>query len=506
VSRRFGTDSPHDRDLLAAVRPDDWVNPEPAPRYHLVVVGAGTAGLVTAAGAAGLGARVALVERHLMGGDCLNVGCVPSKALLASAGAAAAVRRAAELGVAAGAPTVDFPAVMERLRALRAGLAPVDGAARFRDLGVDVFLGAARFVARDRVEVGGRTLRFARAVIATGGRPAVPDVPGLAAAGYRTNETIFDLEALPRRLAVVGGGPIGCELAQAFARLGSRVTLIQSGPRLLPRDDPDAAAIVAAAFVAEGIDLRLGATPVEVAKVGADGGARRLRLADGAEIAADEILVAAGRLPNVEQLGLEVAGVATGRDGVVVDDHLRTANRRIYAAGDVALSFKFTHAADAAARIVIQNALFAGRRRFSAAVVPWSTYTDPEVAHVGLDAAEVAARGEAVATITIPFDEVDRARLEGDARGFLRVHAESGSGRLLGGTVVGRDAGDLVAELATAIAGRMGLPDLAAVIHPYPTRAEAVRKAGDAWNRRRLTPSARRLLGAWLRLRFGRLR
>ena len=260
MSRRFGTGSPHDRDLLAAVRPDDWQNPEPAARYHLVVVGAGTAGLVTAAGAAGLGARVALVERHLMGGDCLNVGCVPSKALLASAGAAAAVRRAAELGVAAGAPAVDFPAVMERLRALRAELAPVDGAARFRDLGVDVFFGAARFVARDRVEVGGRVLRFARAVVATGGRPAVPEVPGLAAAGYRTNETIFDLEALPRRLAVIGGGPIGCELAQAFARLGSRVTLVQGAPRLLPRDDPDAAAIVAAAFVAEGIDLRLGAT------------------------------------------------------------------------------------------------------------------------------------------------------------------------------------------------------------------------------------------------------
>ena len=393
---------------------------------------------------------------------------------------------------------------MERLRALRAELAPIDGAARFRDLGVDVFFGAARFVARDRVEVGGRALRFARAVVATGGRPAVPDVPGLAAAGYRTNETIFDLEALPRRLAVIGGGPIGCELAQAFARLGSRVTLVQGAPRLLPRDDSDAAAIVAAAFVAEGIDLRLGATLVEVKA--ADGGARRLRLADGAEIAADEILVAAGRIPNLEELGLEAAGVATDRDGVVVDDHLRTTNRRIFAAGDVALRFRFTHAADAAARIVIQNALFAGRRRFSAAVVPWSTYTDPEVAHVGLDAAEAAARGDTVATITVPFDEVDRARLEGDSRGFLRVHAEASGGRVLGATVVGREAGDLVAELATAIAGRLGLGDLAAVIHPYPTRAEAVRKAGDAWNRRRLTPWTRRLLGAWLRLRFGRIR
>jgi pyruvate/2-oxoglutarate dehydrogenase complex dihydrolipoamide dehydrogenase (E3) component len=248
--------------------------------------------------------------------------------------------------------------------------------------------------------------------------------------------------------------------------------------------------------------VRLGATLAEVSR---DGAVRRLRLSDGAAIEADEILVAAGRLPNVEELGLEAAGVETRREGVVVDDFLRTTNRRIFAAGDVALAAKFTHAADAAARVVIQNALFAGRKRFSAVVVPWSTYTDPEVAHVGLGAAEAAARGAAVATLTVPFDEVDRARLEGDPRGFLRVHAEAASGRVLGATVVGRHAGDLVAELATAIAGRMGLADLAAVVHPYPTRAEAVRKAGDAWNRRRLTPRTRRLLGAWLRLRFGRL-
>ncbi|HSM14644.1 MAG TPA: FAD-dependent oxidoreductase, partial [Thermoanaerobaculia bacterium] len=341
------TASPWDRELIAQVHPPDWVNPRPATRYHLVVVGAGTAGLVTAAGAAGLGARVALVERYLMGGDCLNFGCVPSKAVLASARAAADVRGAAELGVHARGPVdVDFPAVMERMRELRAAVAPHDGARRFRELGIDVFLGEARFRSRDEVEVGGARLRFARAVVATGGRPAIPPIEGLAEAGFHTHETIFDLTALPRRLAVVGGGPIGCELAQAFSRLGAEVTLVHSHSRLLPRDDPDATAILLAAFRTGGVDVRL---DTEVVRVERAGGDKVLHLSgESGRVAVDEILVAAGRLPNVESLGLDRAGVECGPAGVEIDDHLRTTNRRVFAVGDVALPFRFTHVADAA--------------------------------------------------------------------------------------------------------------------------------------------------------------
>ncbi|MGE0641588.1 MAG: mercuric reductase [Thermoanaerobaculia bacterium] len=499
------TSSPHDRELVGHVHPPDWVNPEPAEKYHLVVLGAGTAGLVTAAGAAGLGARVALVERHLMGGDCLNVGCVPSKAVIASARAMADIGAARELGIVQkGSVAADFPAVMERMRKLRAGIAPNDGARRFRDLGVDVFLGPARFTSGETVEVEGRVLRFARAVVATGGRAAVPAVPGLAEAGFRTNESIFNLTELPRRLAVVGGGPIGCELAQAFSRLGSHVTVIQNHAQFLPREDRDAAELLLQAFRKGGISVRL---ETRLERVETEDGAKVLHLArNGAaeRIVVDEILVAVGRLPNVESLGLEAAGVELGGKGIRIDDHLRTTNRRIFAVGDVALPHQFTHVADAAARIVIQNALFPVKKRLSSLVVPWSTYTDPEIAHVGLYEAEARERGLAVATVTIPFDDVDRARLEGETDGFVRVHAESKSGRIVGATVVGRDAGDLISEISTAIAGRLPLGALGSVIHPYPTRAEAIRKAGDAWNRRRLTPRSKKLITGYLSLRFGR--
>lgn len=500
------TDSPHDRELVAHVHPPDWVNPRPAGRYHLVVIGAGTAGLVTAAGAAGLGARVALVERHLMGGDCLNVGCVPSKAILASARAAADIARAGALGVSVRGPVaVDFSAVMERMRKLRASIAPHDGAERFRALGVDVFLGEARFRAADEVEVGGERLRFARAVVATGGRPAVPPIPGLAEAGFRTNESIFDLTELPRRLAVIGGGPIGCELAQAFSRLGSHVTIVQNQPQFLPREERDAAEILLAAFESAGIRVRL---DTEVARVETQGRERVLHLArrEGREkVTVDEILVAAGRRPNVDGLGLEAAGVRFGPRGVEIDDRLRTANRRIFAVGDVALTHQFTHVADAAARIVLQNALFPFGRKLSALTIPWSTYTDPEIAHVGLDAARARERGLSVETVTVPFAEVDRARLEGATEGFVRIHAEAKSGRIVGATIVGRDAGDLVSEISVAMAGKLSLGALGSVIHPYPTRAEAIRKAGDAWNRRRLTPRAKALLSGFLALRHGRV-
>jgi pyruvate/2-oxoglutarate dehydrogenase complex dihydrolipoamide dehydrogenase (E3) component len=493
-------DDPHDAELLGRVRPPGWQNPAPAPRYNLVVLGAGTAGLVTAAGAAGLGARVALVERELMGGDCLNVGCVPSKALIRAARAAAEVRDAGSFGVRVPPGTrVDFPAVMERLRRLRAGLSRTDSAARFRDLGVDVFLGEAHFTGPDAVEVAGRTLRFKKAAIATGARAHHPDVPGLAAAGFLTNESVFALNELPARLAVLGAGPIGCELAQAFARFGSRVSLIDHNAGVLRREDPDAARRVEAALRGDGIEMHLGCDVRAVETAGPD---KVLRLACGGgehTLAVDAILVGAGRRPNVEGLNLEAAGVAFDpRRGVTVNDRLQTTNRRVYAAGDVCSRYQFTHAADAMARIVIQNSLFLGRRKASALTIPWCTYTDPELAHVGLSEREAAEKGVRVTPFVQELEHVDRAVLDGQTAGFVKVLVRSGGDRVVGATVVAAHAGEMISEITLAMAAGVGLGRLAGVIHPYPTQADAVRKLGDAYNRTRLTPWVKRLFERWL--------
>jgi pyruvate/2-oxoglutarate dehydrogenase complex dihydrolipoamide dehydrogenase (E3) component len=490
-----------DARLVASVHPPGWRNPEPAGRYHLVVVGAGTAGLVSAAGAAGLGARVALVERHLMGGDCLNFGCVPSKAVLRAARAwREAATAAARFGGPATAGGGDFAAAMERMRRLRADLSPVDGAPRFQGLGIDVFFGDGRFVAPDALEVDGRRLRFRRAVVATGARAAALPIPGLAEAGYLTNETVFSLTALPRRLAVVGAGPIGCELAQAFARFGTEVTLLDVADRVLPREDRDAAELVARALAADGVRLELG---VKIARVSREEGAKVLhveRSGEPSRVAADEVLLAVGRAPNVEGLGLEAAGVRfSKKTGVEVDDRLRTSNRRIYGAGDVASRYQFTHVADATARIVIQNALFFGRKKASDLVIPWVTYTSPELAHVGLYAAEAEARGLAVDTLTLPLSEVDRAVLDGETDGFLRVHVEKGKDRILGATLVAEHAGELIGELCLAITAGVGLGALAGVIHPYPTQAEAIKKVADRWRRGKLTPTVKKLFEWWFR-------
>jgi len=489
----------HNRRLAAHVHPADWTNPKPAPRYNLVVIGGGTAGLVTAAGAAGLGAKVALIERHLLGGDCLNVGCVPSKALIRAARAAAEARGAAKFGVRiTGEVTVDFPAVMERMRRLRADISPHDSAARFRDLGVDVFLGDAQFTGRDTVEVGGQTLRFARAAIATGARAAAPAVPGLADVPYLTNETVFSLTMLPRRLVVLGAGPVGCELAQSFARFGSEVVLVESAAGILPREDREAAAILRAALERDGVKIFCDGRDLAVSR-GMDGIRWQITSAGNEQAGvADTLLVAVGRAPNVEGLGLEAAGVAYDRKGVTVDDHLRTTNPRIYACGDVCSRFQFTHAADFMARIVIQNALFMGRRRVSGLTIPWCTYTSPEVAHVGLTAAAAAARGVAVDTFTQPLAKVDRAILDGEDEGIVRVHVRKGTDQIVGATVVAAHAGDLIGELSLAITNGIGLRGVGASIHPYPTQGEAIRKVGDLHGRTRLTPGVKRLFAGWL--------
>lgn len=495
----------HNLRLLDNVHPDSWTNPEPKDRYHMVVIGAGTAGLISAAGSAGLGAKVALIERHLMGGDCLNVGCVPSKGVIR---ASRSWQEAREANERFGGPVIpedavgDFGFAMERMRRLRAGISIHDSARRYRDLGIDVFLGQGKFVSRDTVEVGGKRLRFRRAVIATGARAAVPHIPGLAEAGFRTNETIFNLTELPKRLVVVGGGPIGCELAQSFARFGSQVSHLVQESHILPREDADAAEIVQQAMIRDGVHFEFHMKVLEVRLQGAEkvvvferGGLRH-------EAVADEILLAAGRTPNVDGLGLEEAGVRHGKRGVEVDDTLRTSNKSIFACGDVASRFQFTHIADAQARIVIQNALFFGRSKASALTVPWSTYTTPEVAHVGLSAKDAQAKGIEVETLTVPLSTVDRAILDGADEGFLRVHVEKGSkeGRIVGATLVAEHAGDMIGEICLAVTHGIGLKKIASVIHPYPTQGEAVKKAADQWRRGALTPMVKKIFGTFFKV------
>jgi pyruvate/2-oxoglutarate dehydrogenase complex dihydrolipoamide dehydrogenase (E3) component len=490
----------HNEALIRNVHPPDWHAPTPASRYNLLVIGAGTAGLVSAAGAAGLGARVALVEQNLLGGDCLNVGCVPSKCIIRSSRVLGDIVASTALGVRVPPGVdVDFGEVMRRMRRLRAGISRNDSVERFTRLGVDVFLGPARFVSRDAVEVDGLRLRFAKAVIATGARAAHPPIPGLTETGFLTNETVFSLTERPRRIAVIGGGPIGCELAQAFRRLGSDVVLFHDGVHLLDREDSDAAEIVQRAFVREDVRLVLSVKIVEIRRT-ASGKVVHFEATSGpAQVEVDEILVAAGRAPNVDGLGLEVAGVRHDRQGVQVDDHLMTTNSRIYAAGDICMERKFTHTADASARIVIQNALFMGRKRLSAVTIPWCTYTDPEVAHVGLGAQDAAVRGIAVDTYVREWKDVDRAIADGEDEGFVKIHTRKGRDQIVGATIVARHAGEMIGEIAVAMASKTGLGRLAAVVHPYPTQAEAIRQVGDMYNRTRLTPFVKGLFVRWLR-------
>ena len=497
--------------LMRTVAPKGWMAPVPKDRYHLVVIGAGTAGLVSAAIAAGLGARVALIERHMFGGDCLNFGCVPSKAVIRAARAWREARTAAERF---GGPRVtsegDFGAVMARLRRLRADISPVDGVERFRALGVDVFLGHATFCGPDAITVNDTVndtvLRFRRAIIATGARAARPPIPGLADTPYDTNESIFSLTERPARLLVIGGGPIGTELAQSFARFGSAVTIVHADAHVLPRDDSDAAAVVSTALKADGVQIINQAT---IARVSHDGQQFTVQLAGDDPAAhpttalqADRLLVATGRTPNIDGLGLDVAGVRVTSKGVRVDDRLRTSNPRVYAIGDVSTALQFTHVADAQARLVVANALFfgIGGGRASALVVPRVTYTDPEVAHVGMTVEDASAQGVRVDTIRVNLEDNDRARLDDEPHGFLKVHVAAGTDRIVGATLVATHAGEMIGEMTVAIANAVGLGGVGKAIHPYPTQAEVFRRVADAWRKRAFTSRARRFFALWFRI------
>jgi len=485
---RLVPDDDANRELVRQTHPLDWTNPAARARYHLVVIGAGTAGLTAAGGCAAVGGRVALIERHFTGGDCLVSGCVPSKGIISAARVAARCRQAGAYGVQVPSATVDFPTVMARMRRLRAQISPADSVSHLAKAGIDVFLGQARFVARETVEVGGQRLKFVRAVIATGGRPIVPPIPGLREAGFLTNETLFDLTVLPPRFVVIGAGPIGCEMAQTFQRLGSRVTMIDTASHILHREDSDAAAIVQRAFEQEGVQLlhRSKVTRVErrsketIVWVEQDG--RIL------ELACEAMLVGVGRAPNTDGLNLEAAGVAYDTTGVTVDDRLQTTNPRIFAAGDICAPFKFTHTANALGRMAMVNALFWGRNRMSRLIVPWCTYTDPEIAHVGLYERQAKERGIPVTTLTVPLSENDRAILDGESEGFVRVHLKRGTDTILGATVVAAHAGDLLTYFTLAMTKGLGLAALAVSIYPYPTQSEALKRLANAHLQTKLKP------------------
>ena len=394
---------------------------------------------------------------------------------------------------------MDFPAVMERMRRLRARISFHDSAKRFQELGVDVFLGEGRFTGPGTVEVAGKTLRYKRAVIATGTRPVQPAIPGLAEAGFLTNETVFSLTERPRRLAVIGGGPIGCELAQAFRRLGCEIILFHSASHILNREDGDAAEILQQSFIRDGIRLILDCKTKRVEKKNGEKVIHFECQGNGEGVVVNEILAGVGRAPNVEGLNLESVGVKYDkREGVAVNDRLQTTHPSIYAAGDICLKYKFTHTADATARIVLQNALFAGRKKQSALTVPWCTYTDPEIAHVGMYERDAREKGIPVDTFMRPLNEVDRAIADGEEEGFVKIHVRKGTDEILGATIVARHAGEMISEVTLAMVGHLGLRTLGNVIHSYPTQAEAIKQVADAYNRTRLTPLVKRLFARWL--------
>ena len=481
-------------------RPPGWLNPVAREPYHLLVIGAGPAGIAAARAARAAGATVALVERGRLGGDRLNDGCIPSKTIIRSAQLYAEMRNAGNFGVTSPQRmTVDFAAVMARMRRVRDRLSRVDSAARLRADGIDLYFGAARFTGPDAVEVDGARLRFGKALIATGSRPLLADIEGLAEAGYLTNENVFDLEVLPASLLVIGGGPLGCELAQAFARFGTRTLISHSEPLFLPKEERDAAQMVSDALARDGVEIHLNCTVVEVQL---EDGRKRVSMVTAGNVSTtvvDEILTGIGRMPAVQGLDLERAGVAYDADsGIQVDDFLRTSNPRVYAAGDVCLEHQFTNTARASAEIAVGNALFLGRRRMSALTVPWCTYTDPQVAHVGMYVRQARERNIPVKTFTVPMHDVDRATADSEEDGFVKIHVREGTDHILGATIVARDAAELINNISMAMSAGIGLRRLAGVIHAYPTQGDAIRQAAQSCAHAHPSPLLAWLKRQWL--------
>jgi pyruvate/2-oxoglutarate dehydrogenase complex dihydrolipoamide dehydrogenase (E3) component len=472
------------------------------PEFDLAVIGGGAGGLVVAAGGARLGAKVALIEKDRLGGDCLWHGCVPSKTLLKSARIAHAMRHADRWALAPADPKPDLARIMAHVAGVVAGIALHDSPEHFRSLGVDVIHGSGRFVSPVAFDVDGRSITAKHFVIATGSRPAIPPIAGLAHVPYLTNQTVFALREPVQHLVIVGAGPVGSEMAQAFRRLGSEVIVVDMANKILPREDADVAAVVQRQLEAEGVRYRLGISVGGVMPGHPHAGRIRmtLRTANGAveQLAASHLLLAAGRLPNIEGLGLDAAGVHVDNGRIVVDDVLTTTNPRVHVVGDVAGTYPFTHVAEHHAGIVLRQTLFRMSWAKPSPVVPWCTYTDPELARVGLSEAEARRYGIEHRIYRFPFGDVDRARVEGETEGFAKLVTDR-RGRLLGAAIVGADAGELIAECVLAIGKRMKVGDISAAIHAYPTRSQIARRAADERRKAALTPSSR----AWMRRVFG---
>ena len=465
------------RNLLC---PEDYVNPTPQGGYHLVILGAGPAGLIAAIGAAGLGAKVALVEKHLMGGDCLNVGCVPSKAILTYA------------------EEHDAPQFEEALRfarKIRADIAPHDSVERYSEQGVDVYLGAGEFIDEQSVRVGEQVLTGRRFLISTGARAAIPPIPGLSDSNPLTNETLFDLTEQPATLGILGAGVIGCEMAQAFSKLGTEVHLFELADEVLPLEDREAAQVMRSALEQAGIHLHTG---FGVQSIAEEAGQSVVTTEEGS-YPVDRILVALGRRPNTDSLGLDKAGVSVDQQGFIeTDEKLRSSNKKIYAAGDCTSRKQFTHNADAQARVVVQNALFAPTAAVTSHVVPRCIYTQPELAAVGLGERELREQGVEFDIFKFELGELDRGRVQQDQISFAKVFTKKGTDKLLGATVIGKDAGEQIAPLTILMANELGLSALGKTIFPYPTRSEYLKRLADAYNRTRMTPTVANLFKKWL--------
>ena len=472
------------------------------PEFDLVIIGGGSGGLVVAAGGAALGAKVALVEKHKLGGDCLWTGCVPSKTLIKSARIAHQMRHADRWALSPANPRPDLARVMERVARVIKGIEPHDSPERFRGLGVDVIIGSGRFVAPDALEVDGRRLTAKNFVVATGSRPALPPIAGLADVPYLTNETVFDLREPVPHLVVIGAGPIGSEMAQAFRRLASEVTVVDMAAQILPREDADLAAVVEKQLRAEGIRYHLGVSVGGVTT--GDPAAGRIRVTvrgrDGTvtQIAATHLLVAAGRQVNIEGLNLEAAQVRVEQGRIVVDEVLATTNPRIHVVGDVAGGHQFTHVAEHHAGIVLRQTLFHLKWAKPSRVVPWCTYTDPELARVGVSETEARKQGLAHRVYRFPFDEIDRARAEDEMEGFAKLVTDP-HGKIIGAAIVGAHAGELIAECVLAMSKGLKAGDLSAAIHTYPTLAQVSRRAADQRQKESLTPASK----LWIQRIFG---
>lgn len=471
--------------------------------YDLAVVGGGTAGLVAAAGSAGLGARVVLIERDRLGGECLWTGCVPSKALIASARAAHASTTDEPLGLPHSEAQPDFGRVMEWVRRAQACIEPHDSADRFRSLGVEVMQGNARFTGERTLSVDGRTIFGKRILIATGSAPAIPPVEGVNDVDYLTNESIFSLERQPQTLIIVGGGPVGLELAQAFCRLGTTVHVVEAESRLLGHEDAELAALLGRQLESEGVHVHVGARIVRIRR-GANGHGAHLELAgeDGGGstfVDGDALLIATGRRPRVEDLDLANAGVEVAKGGIVVDESLRTTAHDVWAAGDCVGPLRFTHVADYQARVIVRNAFFPFHMKADYSAVPWVTFTDPELAHVGLTEDEARARhGDAVRVWRKPFSDVDRAVVDGRTTGMVKL-ITTRRGRIVGGHILGHGAGNMIGEITLAMKHGISATSLGNTIHPYPTYPDAIRQAAESYTRSRFTGAVKRAVNWYVR-------